>query len=307
MHLPVGDLMQESTPVSPVNIRKETMPKLRLPILFVLATLLFACGGGEDPEPGNNAKTPEDMGMLDMAQTSEPVDMGKEEVDEGPPAPQCTEPEVACGQTCVDTQTDIENCGECGNACGRSTACVDGECICFMTGRTWCGAGVCVDTANDAKNCGECGNVCPAANYCDRGECVDDGFIGEVVLLTNEARKVARDCGGDYMDAVGPLSVNDKLALAAQRHAEDMEERDFFAHDNPDGATPRDRMRAAGYTGSVTGENIAQGQNSPAEVVQAWIDSPGHCRNMMSPGYTEIGVGFHKGSREQWVQNFGAP
>lgn len=275
--------------------------------ILALSLTLSACGGGEDPEPsGNNAQPMQDMGALDMNQTSEPADMAME-VDEGPPAPTCSEPEVACGQTCIDIQTDIDNCGACGNACGRGTACVDGECLCFMSGRTWCGAGSCVDIQNDAKNCGECGNVCPAANYCDKGECTGDGYIGEVVVLTNEARKIARDCGGTWMDAAGPLAVNDKLALAAQRHAEDMEERDFFEHDNPDGETPRDRMRAAGYTGSVTGENIAQGQNTPADVVQAWIDSPGHCRNMMSSSYTEIGVGFHKGSTEQWVQNFGAP
>lgn len=230
---------------------------------------------------------------------AEPVEMG----------PMCAEGEDACGEDCVDLATDIDNCGECGRRCGRGTACVDAECVCFQANRTWCGAGECVDTQNDTKHCGECGNVCPAAHYCDQGECIDGGFIGEVVQLTNEARKTGRDCGGTWKDAAGPLSVNDHLAVAAQRHAEDMAERMFFAHDNPDGETPTDRMRDAGYTGSITGENIARGQTSPAQVVQGWIDSPGHCRNLMSASFTEIGVGYYRGGPlgHQWVQNFGAP
>ncbi len=88
-----------------------------------------------------------------------------------------------------------------------------------------------------------------------------------------------------------------------------MAARGYFEHDTPDGVTPTQRMRTAGYTGRRTGENIAQGYSNPADVVQGWIDSPGHCRNLMSGGYTQIGIGYHRGGpgRHYWVQNFGAP
>jgi uncharacterized protein YkwD len=61
------------------------------------------------------------------------------------------------------------------------------------------------------------------------------------------------------------------------------------------------------------GENIAWGQTSPAEVMEAWIDSDGHCSNVMNPNYTLIGVGYYPGSdnwrdgQHFWTQNFGAP
>ncbi len=222
--------------------------------------------------------------------------------------PECEDGQLACDGICEDVSTSVQHCGACGNMCGLGSACSGGECICLNT-QTWCGPGQCVNLETSRSHCGECGKTCVGVEYCLDGECVDDGVLGEVILLTNEARKVARNCGDTSHAAVGSLSAQTQLTEAAQGHAEDMARRDFFDHDNPDGTTATQRMRAAGYTGGRTGENIAAGQTSAQSVVDAWLNSPGHCRNIMNPGYTEIGIGYYRGgsSRHYWVQNFGAP
>lgn len=103
------------------------------------------------------------------------------------------------------------------------------------------------------------------------------------------------------------------LRCSSRLHSLDMFERDFFDHTNPDGLDPFDRMDEAGFSGSYMGENIAMGQTDPVEVMEAWIDSDGHCSNVMSPNFTLIGVGYYPGSpddfrsRNYWTQNFGTP
>ncbi len=75
-----------------------------------------------------------------------------------------------------------------------------------------------------------------------------------------------------------------------------MGEENYFSHDSPGGPCGNDfvdRVEAAGYTGWMTlGENIAAGQTTPQEVVAGWMDSDGHCSNIMEPAFTEIGVGL---------------
>jgi uncharacterized protein YkwD len=88
----------------------------------------------------------------------------------------------------------------------------------------------------------------------------------------------------------------------------------YFAHDGLDGSDPGDRMTAAGYVGRTWGENIAKGQQTPEQVVQGWMDSDGHCSNIMNGGFNLIGVGYFAGmgsnprfnSELYWTQNFGA-
>ena len=86
-----------------------------------------------------------------------------------------------------------------------------------------------------------------------------------------------------------------------------MVDRDFFSHVNPDGDLPWDRMEFAGYNWSAAGENIAGGQNSPAAVVNAWMNSDGHCANIMNPNFEDIGVGYYPGGDygHYWTQVFG--
>jgi uncharacterized protein YkwD len=83
----------------------------------------------------------------------------------------------------------------------------------------------------------------------------------------------------------------------------------YFDHTSPDGRSPFDRMRAAGYAGNLMGENIAAGQPTPAAVMDAWMHSPGHRANILNCQFTEIGVGVSSraGSpyRIYWTQDFG--
>jgi uncharacterized protein YkwD len=109
-----------------------------------------------------------------------------------------------------------------------------------------------------------------------------------------------------------PLKMNAELQKSAQAHAQDMLARGYFAHESPSGTTVRERSRKAGYTWRAIGENIAEGQTSITEVVTTWMNSPGHRRNILEPGFRELGIGLVTGKgrngeyRVIWVQNFGA-
>lgn len=111
--------------------------------------------------------------------------------------------------------------------------------------------------------------------------------------------------------ARGALELDPRLNAAAQAHAEDMLRRIFYDHRSPEGSSPRDRSRAAGYRepGAV-GENIAKGPFTPSEVVERWMNSSGHRRNIMRPGNRLMGVGVAFGENANgfevvWVQLFG--
>jgi uncharacterized protein YkwD len=94
-----------------------------------------------------------------------------------------------------------------------------------------------------------------------------------------------------------PLRPDRALRRAALRHSEDMVQRDFFEHENPDGLGPHDRIVRAGYTlrsgGFSTGENLATGDpGTPAAMVDGWMHSPGHRKNILRRGFEEIGIGI---------------
>ncbi len=114
-----------------------------------------------------------------------------------------------------------------------------------------------------------------------------------VFLLVNQERATA---------GVPPYTYNRELALAAQLHAIDMAENDYFSHTSLDGRKFSERILAAGYTGSPRGENIAWGQRTPEAVMSSWMNSSGHRANILATGSNEIGVGFYQ---NRWVQCFG--
>ncbi|MER7572470.1 CAP domain-containing protein [Streptomyces sp. NPDC126514] len=120
-----------------------------------------------------------------------------------------------------------------------------------------------------------------------------------VVELTNRERAGA---------GLAPLAVDPVLTTAAQAHSADMVARAFYSHTCPDGSRPWDRAAAAGSRRRSIGENIACGQRSPAEVVQGWMNSPGHRANILKRDFTHIGVGFAGGGEAgtYWTQLFGA-
>ncbi|MET8450856.1 sigma-70 family RNA polymerase sigma factor [Streptomyces sp. NPDC005209] len=124
------------------------------------------------------------------------------------------------------------------------------------------------------------------------------GTVAQVVALVNKERANA---------GCGPLTEDPQLDKAAQGLSDDMAARNFFDHTDPDGRDPGQRITAAGYRWSTYGENIAQGQQTPASVMDSWMHSPGHRANILNCSFKNIGVGVHKGSGGPWwTQDFGA-
>ncbi|MGA5218724.1 sigma-70 family RNA polymerase sigma factor [Streptomyces cinereoruber] len=120
----------------------------------------------------------------------------------------------------------------------------------------------------------------------------------QVIALVN-AERAKEGCG--------PVTGNSLLARAAQGHSDDMAARDFFDHTNPDGAGPGERVTATGYGWSTYGENIAMGQRTAEQVMEAWMNSPGHRANILNCSFKELGVGLHTGDGgPYWTQVFGA-
>lgn len=125
-----------------------------------------------------------------------------------------------------------------------------------------------------------------------------------VLTLTNKERQ---------KQGLPVLTHNTKLDSSALMKAMDMLEKQYFAHDSPTGVTVEDLANAVKYEFVSLGENLAYGNfESNAELVQGWMDSPGHRANILSSKYTEIGVAVVKGTyegKEVWmaVQEFGKP
>ena len=119
----------------------------------------------------------------------------------------------------------------------------------------------------------------------------------EVLRLVNEER-------AKY--GLGALKRASDLDALARAHSQDMINRHFFDHTNPDGQSPFDRMRAAGISYRAAAENIAYGQRSAAAVMDAWMNSSGHRANILNGTYTEIGIGAVKnsGGTIYWTQEF---
>lgn len=135
-------------------------------------------------------------------------------------------------------------------------------------------------------------------------------FEDQVLTLVNQRRAAGALCGDTAFAPAEPLTMSPALRTAARGHSEDMAAHSYFSHVGLDGRTVDYRIRDAGYAGpSLWGENIAAGQATPASVIDSWMGSPGHCRNIMSSRFTALGVGyaFRAGSPygHYWTQAFG--
>lgn len=151
-------------------------------------------------------------------------------------------------------------------------------------------------------------------NPCDRETPWPEAWVEyerKVIELTNERRAEGATCAGEKFEPAPPLEMDPRLRCAARRHSKDMGERDYFAHESPDGETPSDRAAAADYPGRRVGENISGGRARAEKTVEGWMNSPGHCRNIMRPFYEHIGVGYVKNKGHQFdhltTQMFGDP
>lgn len=116
----------------------------------------------------------------------------------------------------------------------------------------------------------------------------------KVIELTNAERRKA-----GLKDLVGDT----KLSSVAKTKSNDMQKNGYFSHTSPTYGSPFDMMRDFGVTYSTAGENIAQGQRTPEEVVRAWMNSEGHRKNILNGAFTHIGVG-HDTTGNHWTQMF---
>ncbi|WP_322747034.1 CAP domain-containing protein [Streptomyces fagopyri] len=119
--------------------------------------------------------------------------------------------------------------------------------------------------------------------------------VDHVVALVNRARGKA---------GCSPVTLNAKLSKAARRHSADMAGHRNMSHRGSDGSGPGRRITRAGYDWSAYGENVAYGYSTAAAVMAAWMSSPGHRRNILTCGFTEIGVGLAQPG-SYWTQDFG--
>jgi uncharacterized protein YkwD len=127
-----------------------------------------------------------------------------------------------------------------------------------------------------------------------------------VLDAVNEQRARGAVCDGETMPPVGPLARDVLLELAARNHSLDMAENDYFSHDSLDGRTLGDRVAEVGFESTFVGENIAMSYDTVEAVMAGWMSSPGHCRNIMTAGYTVLGVGVARPSGvPYWTQDFG--
>ncbi|HLU21737.1 MAG TPA: CAP domain-containing protein [Bacillaceae bacterium] len=134
----------------------------------------------------------------------------------------------------------------------------------------------------------------PPANNADNATQGVNKYVATVIRLTNEERSKA---------GLPALKADSALNNVADVKAQDMYEKGYFSHTSPTYGSPFDMMRDFGISYSAAGENIAQGQKSPEEVVKAWMNSEGHRKNILDNKYTHIGVGYEQGGN-QWVQMF---
>jgi uncharacterized protein YkwD len=132
-----------------------------------------------------------------------------------------------------------------------------------------------------------------------------------VLELVNQARARGARCGERSFGPVPPVRLSSTLQGVAFGHAVDMAQHDYFEHEDLAGHTPADRVRAVGYREKLVGENIAYGPQTADEVVRGWLDSPGHCENIMDARFAEMGVAFAAGQAAKhglyWVQVLVAP
>jgi uncharacterized protein YkwD len=134
-------------------------------------------------------------------------------------------------------------------------------------------------------------------------------FKEDILALVNQFRSQAQTCGGEAMPAVPPLTPGDQLNQAAQLHTEDMVKNNFFDHTGSNSSSVGDRVSNTGYNWGAVGENIAQGSATAQATMDQWINSPGHCKNMMSPDFTQLGVGYAENAAgsPHWTQVFARP
>ena len=191
---------------------------------------------------------------------------------------------------------------DCGN-CENDTECADGSCNSqSQTGRynSWQDI---INSFFGRTNSGQSGNsqAEPSTPVTPSQPQTPSQSVGEyqaeVLRLVNEQR-------ANY--GLSALTYSTELEAVAYAHSKDMAQNNYFSHTNLAGQSPFDRMRAAGISYRSAAENIAAGQRTPQEVVNAWMNSAGHRANILNSSVTKMGVGIYSGGSYgvYWTQLF---
>ena len=131
----------------------------------------------------------------------------------------------------------------------------------------------------------------PPNTVLNHGNCQSDDLQVEVLLKINKLRASGGFCGSQHFAPTAPVRWNTRLQQAADMHAQDMAQHNFFNHKSAtNGSTMPQRLRDVGYQFRAAGENIAAGQVTVADVVETWRNSPPHCSTLLKPEFVEIGV-----------------
>lgn len=119
----------------------------------------------------------------------------------------------------------------------------------------------------------------------------------EVVDLVNIERSKA---------GLNPLTLDSSVSNVATKKSQDMIDNNYFSHNSPTYGSPFDMLKKFGISYKTAGENIAMGQKTPKEVVNAWMNSEGHRKNILNPNFSKIGVGVAQKSSGSiyWTQIF---
>jgi uncharacterized protein YkwD len=146
----------------------------------------------------------------------------------------------------------------------------------------------------------------------EANSCALPNYLTDLMNAINAARATARSCGSQSYAATTPLAWNDTLLAAAAAHSQDMAQNNYFEHNSQNGTTFDKRITSAGYNWSAAGENIAAGYRTVNDVMQGWLKSEGHCQNIMSPSFKEVGVACAKGATSSafssyWTMDLAAP
>lgn len=113
-----------------------------------------------------------------------------------------------------------------------------------------------------------------------------DGMLSQV----NLARAEGRFCGETWYNAAPALASVPQLDQAAFVHSANMANYNFFAHEGLDESSVADRVTDQGYAWQRVGENLAAGQRTISQAVNGWLQSPGHCKNLMNPNFQHMGA-----------------
>ena len=157
------------------------------------------------------------------------------------------------------------------------------------------------DTASSTRTVNRIQNATPIAD--PPPPSVSAEALQILTLVNNE--RAAR--------GLAPMQLDTSLNAAAQGHSATQAAAGDIFHIAPDGSNPGDRIARTGYLFSTWGENVAAGYRDPNTVMAAWMRSPGHCRNILNPAFTELGVGYEQRNNDPsrfydyWTQVFARP